>query len=461
MDNYDIAIIGGGPAGIFAAYELTSLNPHSKIILIEEGLNIYERKCPITEKKTDHCLQCKPCSIMRGFGGAGAFSDGKFNFTTQFGGWLIDYIHEEQLMELIDYADEINMKYGAPAEYFSTKNSKVRKQALAHDLHLLDAKVRHLGTENNLQILGKMNEFLKERITMLFGVHVSQFQRESDHFKVTLQDQPNPICCNYLIAAPGRAGAEWFASKSQELGLSTSNNQVDVGVRVEIPAEIFQHITDELYEAKLVYRTKQYGDLVRTFCMNPKGYVVTENTDGIVTVNGHSYREEKMHSKNTNFALLVSNKFTEPFNEPHQYGKRIASFSNMLGGGVLVQRFGDLIKGRRTNEHRLQRSFTKPTLKATPGDLSLVLPKRHLDNIIEMIYALNNIAPGMTNADTLLYGVEVKFYSSRIKLTNELETEITKLFAIGDGAGVTRGLAQASASGLYVARTIHKRMQAH
>lgn len=455
--NYDIVIIGGGPAGIFAAYELITLNPQVQIIMIEEGLNIYDRKCPITEKKTDHCVKCKPCSIMRGFGGAGAFSDGKYNFTTQFGGWLIDYIPEDKLMELIDYADEVNMKYGAPAEYFSTKNSKIRKKALAHDLHLLDAKVRHLGTENNLHILGQIYEFLKERITMIFATHVDTFKDTDHKFEVYLKDREEPIRGEYLIAAPGRAGAEWFASKGKELGLSTSNNQVDVGVRVEIPAEVFQHITDELYEAKLVYRTKQYGDLVRTFCMNPKGYVVTENTDGIVTVNGHSYRDEKMHSRNTNFALLVSNKFTEPFNEPHQYGKRIASFSNMLGGGVLVQRFGDLIKGRRTNEHRLEQSFTKPTLKATPGDLSLVLPKRHLDNIIEMIYALNKIAPGMTNDDTLLYGVEVKFYSSRIKLTKELETEINNLFAIGDGAGVTRGLAQASASGVYVARIIHER----
>jgi len=264
--------------------------------------------------------------------------------------------------------------------------------------------------------------------------------------------------CDYLIAAPGRAGSEWFSHQCHDLNLPLKNNQVDVGVRVEIPAGIFNHITDDVYEAKLVYRTKQYGDLVRTFCMNPKGYVVAENTDGIVTVNGHSYRDEKLHSKNTNFALLVSNTFTEPFNEPHQYGKRIASFSNMLGGGVLVQRFGDLIKGRRTNEHRLEQSFTKPTLKATPGDLSLVLPKRHLDNIIEMIYALDEIAPGVANDDTLLYGVEVKFYSSRLNLTSELETDIKNMFAIGDGAGITRGLSQASATGILVAEAISKRL---
>lgn len=458
MNNkYDVAIIGAGPAGIYAAYELITRNPAAKVVMIEEGKDIYTRKCPIAEKKVQHCIKCTPCNIMRGFGGAGAYSDGKFNFTTQFGGWLIDYLPEEVLIHLIDYVDSINRQYGAPAEYFTTKNSKIRREALAHDLHLLDAKVRHLGTENNLEILERIYEFLKDKVTMLFNIHVAEFKSEDGQFQLTLKDQQEKISCTYLIAAPGRAGAEWFACKGKEMGLSSLNNQVDVGVRVEIPAGIFQHITDEVYEAKLVYRTKQYGDLVRTFCMNPKGYVVAENTDGIVTVNGHSYRDEKMHSKNTNFALLVSNKFTEPFNEPHQYGKRIASFSNMLGGGVLVQRFGDLIKGRRTNEHRLAQSFTKPTLEATPGDLSLVLPKRHLDNIIEMIYALDHIAPGMANDDTLLYGVEVKFYSSRLKLTNELETEIPNLFAVGDGAGVTRGLAQASASGIYVARIIDER----
>ena len=267
------------------------------------------------------------------------------------------------------------------------------------------------------------------------------------------------ISAKYIIAAPGRAGAEWFSEQCKSSGINLLNNQVDVGVRVEVPAMVFEHITDEVYEAKLVYRTKQYGDLVRTFCMNPKGYVVNENTDGIITVNGHSYRDEALQSTNTNFALLVSNKFTEPFKEPHKYGKSIASFSNMLGGGVLVQRFGDLIKGRRSSEHRIEQSFVKPTLQATPGDLSLVLPKRHLDNIIEMIYALDKIAPGMANDDTLLYGVEVKFYSSRLELSTELETIIDNLFAIGDGAGVTRGLSQASASGVYVARNILKRLE--
>ena len=458
MARYDVAIIGGGPAAIFAAYELTANHPGVSVVMIEEGHDIYKRKCPIAEKKVDHCIRCSPCDIMRGFGGAGAFSDGKYNFTTEFGGWLNEFLPDEKVMQLIDYVDAVNLSLGAPAEYFSTHNSSLSKRALAHDLHLLNARVRHLGTENNLRIMESVYEILRTKATMLFNTHVSEIRREEDGFCLVNTGNPDKVYCRYLIAAPGRAGAEWFAEQCKKLNLSMSNNQVDVGVRVEIPAEVFADITDEVYEAKLVYRTKQYGDLVRTFCMNPKGYVVAENTDGIVTVNGHSYREEAMHSKNTNFALLVSNKFTEPFNEPHQYGKRIASFSNMLGGGVLVQRFGDLIKGRRTNAHRLEQSFIKPTLQATPGDLSLVLPKRHLDNIIEMIYALDKLAPGTANHDTLLYGVEVKFYSSRLELTSELETEIENMFAIGDGAGVTRGLSQASASGVHAARAIGRRL---
>lgn len=450
---FDVAIIGSGPAGIFAAYELVKKNPALNVVIVESGKDIYKRKCPIAEEKVETCINCKPCSIMRGFGGAGAFSDGKYNFTAQFGGWLNEYLSEKEVLALIDYVDRINMQYGAPAEMFSTSNSSLGKIAIGCGLHLMDAKIRHLGTENNLKMLEAIYENLKDKVTLLFECCAKEFKKQGEICQISLASGET-IEATHLIVAPGRAGSEWFADACKRLHLEVLNNQVDVGVRIELPANVFEHITDEVYEAKLVYRTKQYGDLVRTFCMNPKGYVVTENTDGIVTVNGHSYRDEKMHSKNTNFAILVSNRFNKPFNEPHQYGKRIASFSNMLGGGVLVQRFGDLIKGRRTNEHRLAQSFTKPTLKATPGDLSLVLPKRHLDNIIEMIYTLDKIAPGTANDDTLLYGVEVKFYSSRLNLTKELETQIGNVFAIGDGAGVTRGLSQAAASGVYVARTI-------
>lgn len=456
VKKYDVAIIGGGPAAIYAGWEFSVQYPDVSVLILEEGHPVEKRYCPLAAGKVDHCLRCVPCAIMRGFGGAGAFSDGKYNFTTEFGGWLPDYLPKKTVMDLIDYVDSINCSHGAPGETFTTKNSTIGRAALAHDLHLLNGKVRHLGTENNLRIMENIYRELKEKVDILCDTKVESFRKEEDTFY--LETTAGQFTSDYLIAAPGRAGAEWFTEEGRKLGLSFTNNAVDVGVRVEVPALVFKHITDEVYEAKLQYRTKQYNDLVRTFCMNPNGYVVAENTDGIVTVNGHSYADPDLQSENTNFALLVSNKFTEPFKEPHQYGKRIASFSNLLGGGVLLQRFGDLVKGRRTNERRLAKSFTRPTLSATPGDLSLVLPKRQLDDIIEMIYALDKIAPGMANDDTLLYGVEVKFYSARMALDNHLETEIPNLFAVGDGAGITRGLSQASASGVFVAREIGARI---
>ena len=458
MSKYDVAIIGGGPAGVFAAYELAEKKPELRILVLESGRDIYTRTCPISTGKVKSCIGCKPCSIMRGFGGAGAFSDGKYNFTTKFGGWLNEYLSDSEVMDLIKYVDKINMKHGAPAQVFSTKDSNIGQLALQHDLHLLSASVRHLGTENNLQMLKATYEYLKDKVEFRFECPVTHIHSDGQGHNSIELESGETIDAEYLIAAPGRAGAEWFSNECESLGLEQENNRVDVGVRVEVPDEVWNHITSQVYEAKLVYRTKRYGDQVRTFCMNPHGHVVMENTDGIVTVNGHSYSDPKLQSHNTNFALLVSNHFTEPFKSPHQYGKRIASFSNMLGGGIIVQRFGDLMKGRRTNAHRMGKSFTQPTLQATPGGLSLVLPKRHLGNIIEMIQALNNIAPGMTNDDTLLYGVEVKFYSSRVVLSKELETKLKNVFAIGDGAGVTRGLSQAGASGIYVARKILERL---
>lgn len=457
---YDVAIIGCGISGIFAGYELTKKNPQLKVIMIEQGNDIFGRNCPIVANKIKDCIRCKTCDIMRGFGGAGAFSDGKFNFTTEFGGWLNDYLEDQEVMDLINYVDSVNVEFGATKEMFSTYTAEakaIEKKALENDLHLLQAAVKHLGTENNLEILKRLYKYLLERLDMLCNTQVLNIAPSGSGYTIELHNEKT-IECKYLVVAPGRSGAEWFSKQCKQLKLNLINNQVDIGVRVELPAKVFEHITDVVYESKLVYRTKQYGDLVRTFCMNPYGHVVSENVDGIVTVNGHSYTDPSLRSENTNFALLVSNRFTHPFNEPYQYGKRIASLSNMLGGGVLVQRFGDLIKGARTNDHRLGQSFTHPTLNATPGDLSLVLTKRHLDNIIEMIYALDKIAPGTANYDTLLYGVEVKFYSSRLELTRELETKLPNMFAIGDGAGVTRGLSQASASGVHVARTIAERI---
>jgi uncharacterized protein len=458
MENYyDVAIIGAGNAGIFAAWELKKLRSDLSVIIIEQGNLIYKRKCPIIEKKETSCIKCKSCSIMKGFGGAGAFSDGKFNFTTQFGGWLNEYVPDDEVMSLIRYVDEINVSLGATTEKYSTDSveaKKIEKLALEHDLHLLQAEVKHLGTDRNFEVIARLYEDLSKKTEIVCNTRVDQISSDKDKgYRLFISDG-NEINCRFLIAAPGRSGAEWFSEQCRKLGLDLINNQVDIGVRVELPAKVFEHITDIVYECKLLFRTKQYNDVVRTFCMNPNGQVVAENTDGIITVNGHSYNDKALQSENTNFALLVSNKFTEPFKEPYQYGKRIASLSNMLGGGVLVQRFGDLIRGVRSNEHRIEQSFTRPTLKATPGDLSLALTKRNLDNIIEMIYVLDKIAPGTANYDTLLYGVEVKFYSSRLQLSNELETVMPGFYAIGDGAGITRGLAQAGASGIIAARSI-------
>ncbi len=461
--HYDVIIIGGGIAGIFAGYELATKNKSLKVAILEQGDGISKRRCPIIENKVDSCISCSSCGIMRGFGGAGAFSDGKFNFTTEFGGWLNDYLSNKEVMELIEYVDSINMSFGATDQCYSTftpQANDVRKRALAYDLHLLDAKCKHLGTECNRGILTAQSSWLEKHLDLMCNTSVKNINVMNISGEgYALETNQGDFQCEYLVVAPGRSGAEWFSSQCKKLKLELINNQVDIGVRVEVPAAVFRDITDAMYEAKLQYRTKQYKDLVRTFCMNPYGYVVTENTDGIITVNGHSYTDPALQSSNTNFALLVSNKFTSPFKEPYQYGKRIATLSNLLGGGVIIQRFGDLIDGRRTNQHRLEQSFVKPTLDATPGDLSLVLPKRHLDNIIEMIYTLDKIAPGTANHDTLLYGVEVKFYSSRLNLTSELETPLTNMFAIGDGAGITRGLSQAGASGVIAARSILKRIK--
>jgi uncharacterized protein len=458
---YDVILVGGGVAGIFAAYELVTGRPDLRVALLEQGPEIWRRSCPIVEKKVDSCISCQSCAIMRGFGGAGAFSDGKFNFTTQFGGWLNDYLADREIMELIEYVDRINQQFGATSQVFSTltpEGDLIRRKAISFDLHLMDARCKHLGTERNREILAAQFEYLRNRLDLRCETQVLSIEpRGAAGFH--LETSRDSFDCRRLVVAPGRAGAEWFSGQCRKLGLKQINNQVDIGVRVELPAIIYKDITDAVYEAKLHYRTKQYKDPVRTFCMNPYGYVVTENTDGIITVNGHSYTDPARRSENTNFALLVSNKFTSPFREPYQYGKRIASLSNMLGGGVLVQRYGDLLTGRRSNAHRMNQSFVRPTLEATPGDLSLVLPKRHLDNIIETIETLDKLAPGTANHDTLLYGVEVKFYSSRLELNHELETELPGLYAIGDGAGITRGLSQAGASGVIAARSILGKIQ--
>ena len=460
--RYDVAILGCGEAGIFAGYELMHRNPGLKVVALDQGADIYTRSCPIVAGKVKECIHCKVCGTMCGFGGAGAFSDGKYNFTTAFGGWLTDFMPKEEVMRLIDYVDSINVKHGATDKVFSTDTPAAReleKKALEHDLHLLQARCKHLGTENNLKILQSIYEECRKGVEFRFHTAVAKIEDLKGEGYRLITEQGDEIDCTWLIAGPGRSGAEWFSNQCKDLGIQLINNQVDIGVRVELPAKVFEHITDVVYESKLVYRTKQYGDPVRTFCMNPYGHVVAESVEGINTVNGHSYSDPALQSENTNFALLVSNRFTQPFNEPYRYGKHIASLSNMLAGGVLVQRFGDLVSGIRTNEHRLGKSFVRPTLTAAvPGDLSLALPKRQLDDIIEMIYQLDKIAPGTANYDTLLYGAEVKFYSARLALSGELETSLPGFFAVGDGAGITRGLAQAGASGVKAAQVILSRL---
>ncbi len=472
MKKADVAIIGAGLSGIFAAYGLISARPDLHIVLFEEGEPIASRSCPIIRGDVSKCIHCKKCAVMHGFGGAGAFSDGKFNFTAEFGGWLTDYMSASQVMKLIEDVDAVNVKFGANGQIYSTETPEseaIRRRALSYDIHLLNARCKHLGTEKNFQVLMNLYEWIDKRIELHCNTSVSSITPMINGKPVlheegnvpdsyVLETSKGKCACDILIAAPGRSGSEWFSNVCRSLKLPVLNNRVDLGVRVELPALVFKDITDAMYEAKLKYMTRVYKDIVRTFCMNPYGYVVAENTDGIVTVNGHSYDDPNLRSENTNFALLVSNRFTEPFKEPNRYGRHIASLSNMLGGGVMVQRLGDLRDGRRTNEHRMSKSFVKPTLDATPGDLSLVLPKRHLDNILEMINVLDKLAPGTANADTLLYGVEVKFYSARLKLSNTFETGLRNFFAIGDGAGITRGLSQAGASGLHVARSILGRM---
>ena len=451
--RYDVIIIGAGPGGIFSAYELSQKSPDLKVGVFEADHALSRRKCPIDGEKIKSCIGCKSCSIMSGFGGAGAFSDGKYNITNDFGGTLYKYIGKKQALDLMYYVDDINLRYGgAGTKLYSTAGSKFKKECIQHDLHLLNASVRHLGTDINYLVLENLYAELKEKVDFYFDSPVDSVAAVDGGYQIFSNGQTYE--CEKCIISVGRSGSKWMERICQELQIPTSSNRVDIGVRVELPADVFSHLTDELYESKIVYRTQKYGDQVRTFCMNPKGAVVTENTNGIITVNGHSYEDPSKHTENTNFALLVAKHFSEPFKDSNGYGESIARLSNMLGGGVIVQRFGDLIRGRRSTPARIEEAFITPTLKATPGDLSLVLPKRILDGIMEMIYALDKIAPGTANDDTLLYGVEVKFYNMEVQVNEKLESCHKGLYIIGDGSGITHSLSHASASGIYVARNL-------
>jgi uncharacterized FAD-dependent dehydrogenase len=462
-NNYDVIIVGAGPAGIFTALEISKLKPELNVLIVDRGRGIEKRVCPA--RKTGKCVHCKPCAITFGWSGAGAFSDGKLSLSPEVGGRLLEYYSEEHSQELINYCDDIYIKFGANKTVYGLNSEKVediKYEASKHNIRLVQCPVRHLGTELAYEVLKGMYLHLIENTNTEFEelTEVTNIIVENGKACGVIlknKSEEKEVRAENVVVAPGRGGAEWLTKEAKQLNIKTTNNAVDIGVRVEVPNSIMDHLTKDLYEAKLVYYSDTFDNKVRTFCMNPGGVVSEEHYDeGMAVVNGHSYSEKNLRTNNTNFAMLVSTTFTEPFNQPIDYGQYIAKLGNMLtGGGIMVQRLGDLLNGRRTSVSRLQKSTTIPTLKnAVPGDLSFVLPQRHLTSIVEAIKAFDKIAPGLYSKNTLLYGVEVKFYSSKFETNDKFETQITNLYTIGDGAGITRGLMQASVTGVIVARDI-------
>ncbi len=465
--DYDVVVVGAGPAGIFTSYELYKKAPNLKVLLVDKGHNIYDRKCPILEKKITKCptygkmnqyTGCRPaCSITSGFGGAGAYSDGKFNITSEFGGWMQEYLDKNEVEDLIKYVDSINLEHGATKNITDPTTDKVKeieKRGLAVGLKLLRSKVRHLGTEQNLEILKSIYEELKENIDMRYKEKVTDLDIKDGEVKsIYIEDEK--INTKKVVIVPGRDGSAWLTDMCKKYGIDMTNNQVDIGVRVETNDEIMSEINEHLYEGKFIFKTS-VGTTVRTFCSNPSGHVVVENHSGTMLANGHAYKDPKLGSNNTNFALLVSHKFDEPFNKPNEFAHEVSDLANKLSmGSIIVQKYGDIKRGRRTTHKRLQEGFVNPTLKeAVPGDLGLVLPYNTMKSLIEMVEALDYVTPGIATEHTLFYGVEAKFYSARPKLTNNFETTVKGVYAGGDGAGLTRGLAQAGASGVYIARHI-------
>lgn len=469
MKKYDTIIVGAGPMGIFTAYELMKKAPDLKILLIDKGNDIYHRTCPILSKKITQCPKdmygnsgCKPaCSITCGFGGAGAYSDGKFNITNEFGGWMSDYLDSDEVLDLIKYVDQINLNHGAPKEITDPNTKEVldiEKRGIAVGLKLLRSEVRHLGTEINLKVLQSIFEEMKPKIDYMFATSVNDIIVTDNTVKGVILSNGDVIEAKYVVIGVGRGGSDWQTQTLSKYGVSFKNNRVDLGVRVETNDIVMDEINKYLYEGKFIYNTS-VGTQVRTFCSNPSGHVVVENWNGIMVCNGHAYHDEKLGSKNTNFALLVSHEFNEPFKDANEYARQISHLANKLsGGGVVVQKFGDILKGRRSTQKRINEGFVKPTLKeAVPGDLGLILPYNTMKSLIEMIHALDAVTPGIANDHTLFYGVEAKFYSDRVEVNNEFETKIQNLFVGGDGAGITRGLAQAGANGVKVARVIASR----
>lgn len=465
--NYDVIIVGAGPCGIFASYELSKLNRNLKILLIDKGFDIYHRSCPVLKGKIKQCPQdiygnsgCFPaCSMTSGFGGCGAYSDGKFNITNEFGGWLTDYLDDQEVLDLIRYVDSINVAHGAPKELtdpYTKEVTDIEKKGIAVGLKLLRSEVRHLGTEVNLKVLESIFEELKTRIDMNFSTNIDDIIVDKENkIKGVITDKKESINANYVLLSVGRPGAKWLSSVLKKHKINISNNRVDIGVRVETNDIIMEEINKYLYEGKFVFNTS-VGTTVRTFCSNPSGHVVLENDGNVVTVNGHAYNDSSLGSSNTNFALLVSHEFSEPFKDSNEYAREIAGLANKLSGGtVIVQKYGDILLGRRSTVKRINEGFVVPTLKeAVPGDLSLILPYKTMQSLIEMVQALDHVTPGIANGHTLFYGVEAKFYSDKIECKNNFETTIQNLYIGGDGAGITRGLAQAGANGVYVARDI-------
>ena len=468
---YDCILVGAGPTGIYCAYELIKKNPNLKILLIDKGKDIYNRRCPILEKKIDKCpvnkdgsIGCKPsCSITSGFGGSGAYSDGKFNITSEFGGWMTDYLSEDEVIDLIKYVDYINLEHGAPKEITDPNTKEVyeiEKKGIAVGLKLLRSHVRHLGTEINLKVLASIYEELRTKVDFSFGIAVKDIIVEESKVKGVILDDGTLYYGTYVILGVGRNGSEWLTDTLTKYDVKFDGNRVDLGVRVETNNIVMDEINRNLYEGKFIYNTS-VGTTVRTFCSNPSGHVVVENHHGVILCNGHSYNDSKLGSENTNFALLVSQEFDKPFNDPNEYALEISKLANKLAdGGVIVQKYGDIKKGRRSTEKRIQEGFVKPTLKeAVPGDLGLVLPYNFMKSLIEMIEALNYVSPGIASDHTLFYGVEAKFYSDRPIISKEFETSVSNLFVGGDGAGITRGLAQAGANGVKIARVILERFK--
>lgn len=470
--NYDVIVVGAGPAGIFTCYELTLKMPGAKVLLIDKGHDIYKRNCPILQKKIEKCppaagkkdfAGCLPaCSITNGFGGAGAYSDGKFNITSEFGGWMTDYLSNSEVIELIKYVDDINLQHGATESITDPLTDQVKdieRRGYAAGLKLLRAQVRHLGTEQNLQILQSIFEYLKDKIDMVFKKEVEDIITEKTSegivVKGILLKNDEKVYADKVVIAPGRDGSKWLSDIFRSRRLRMKNNQVDIGVRVETSNVVMQEINEHLYEGKFVFNTS-VGTRVRTFCSNPSGHVVVENHSGIMLANGHAYKDPKLGSPNTNFALLVSHTFSDPFDRPNEYAHEISRLANNLSnGGIIVQKYGDILKGRRSTANRIKEGFIEPTMKeAVPGDLGLVLPYNTLKSLIEMTEALNHVTPGIASEHTLFYGVEAKFYSARPILNQRFESEINGLYVGGDGAGITRGLAQAGACGVWIARDI-------